>query len=392
VRRRGALDPLVPEAPAVPLVVRLGLLGAVVAGGVLALPSLAAPEPAAVRAVPPGPARVAPSDPLAVERLRQAAATGRYRSWRGSEVVSLAAAATGAAAATLVVDVQHEALAGTRSSVRGARGVQVYDADAGALSGASPLAAADALGDGPWSALVTAAYTVTTAGTDLVAGDTADLVELRWPAGPLAARLAVGRSTGMVVRRELFDGRGRVLRTSAFTELALGPAHDVVPPVAPDPPPGALDDQQLASLRAAGWPAPETLAPGLVLVEARRSGDPAGTTPAPAAAGEGVLQLTWSDGLRTVELFEQRGRLDVRALAGWTPQARADAVVLTHPGMPRRVTWAAGDRVSVLVTDAGDDVLDAALAALPRQRAPGGFPRRARQGLARVGSWLDPTG
>lgn len=385
----------------------VGLLAALFVGALLAVPALAPVEEAerttaADRVGPP-----APSDPAALALLRRAARNARARSWTGTQVVTL----RGARPATIQVEVEHSAMAGTRSLVPAAPGAlqEVYDADASAVPGSSPLATPAGLDAGRWESLLTANYSAGLAGSGAVAGEVTDAVELRRADGSAAARLEVGRASGLVLRRQLFDAAGALLHSSAFTSLALVPAGAVVQvtgsavgggqpaggPLTPgDSSDGTtaaagetpVDDDVLAALRAAGWTAPDELVPGLTLVGTRRDA----TAPA-AAAGEAALQLTYSDGLSTVSLFEQRGRLDRAGRAGWQWQQRAGGAVLVRPGLPERLAWADSGTVFTLVTDLGDDVVDAALASLPRQRAAPGLAHRFTLGLERVGSWVDPT-
>lgn len=376
----------------------VGLLAALTVSALLAVPSLAPVEeaertPGAGRADPP-----APSDPAALALLRRAARNARARSWTGTQVVTL----RGVRPATVVVEVEHSAMAGTRSRVPAAPGAvlqEVYDADATAVPGSSPLATPAGLDAGRWESLLTANYSAGLAGGGAVAGEVTDAVELRRADGSAAARLEVGRASGLVLRRQLLDASGDLLHSTAFTRLALVPAAAVeqigsgqlASGQVTDGPVAAraqtpVDDDAVAALRAAGWSVPDELVPGLALVDARRD-----TSAPTAAARDAVLHLTYSDGLSTVSLFEQRGRLDRAGRAGWQWEQRAGAAVLVRPGLPERLAWADSGTVFTLVADVGDDVVDAALATLPRQRAAPGLAHRFTLGLERVGSWLDPT-
>lgn len=381
----------------------VGLLAALTVGALLAVPALAPVEeaertPGAGRAGPP-----APSDPAALALLRRAARNARARSWTGTQVVTL----RGVRPATVEVEVEHSAMAGTRSRVPAAPGAvlqELYDADATAVPGSSPLATPAGLDAGRWESLLTANYTAVLAGGGAVAGEVTDAVELRRADGSAAARLEVGRASGLVLRRQLLDASGDLLHSTAFTRLAVVPAAAVeqigsgqlasgqlASGQVTDAPEAAraqtpVDDDAVAALRAAGWSVPDELVPGLALVDARR--DSCAPT---AAARDAVLHLTYSDGLSTVSLFEQRGRLDRAGRAGWQWEQRAGGAVLVRPGLPERLAWADSGTVFTLVADVGDDVVDAALAALPRQRAAPGLAHRFTLGLERVGSWVDPT-
>ena len=387
---------------------RTVLLLAVTAGALLAVTGLGRPEEAATDATgsgagsspgttPSSPGTSAPvpgvSDPDALALLRRAARTSRSRSWTGSQVVSTA----GSSAMTAQVEVRHRALLGSTLRVAatvgagGAGGAvqTVYEADDDDL-GSSPLAAPFAADDGAqWETLVASSYAVRRSGTDTVAGEPTDTVTLTRPDGSTAARLDVGRVSGLPLQRTLFDPEGRLVRQSVFTKVALvdpGAVADVAATAAATPdtdgsPVGVaetpVDEAGKARLVAGGFVLPAEVGGGLSLVDVQ-------------ATGSDGVHLTYSDGLLAVSLFEEHGRLDPDTLgAGWTTAERGGASVLVREG-GTRVSWADGGTVYTLVGDVGDDAVDRVVRGLPHRVPTGGLGHRFRRGLDRIGSWADP--
>jgi sigma-E factor negative regulatory protein RseB len=182
-----------------------------------------------------------------------------------------------------------------------------------------------------------------------------------------------------LLRRETFDRAGRLVRSSAFTSVTVGPqAPDVVPAGSST---DQLDPTAIAAMRRAGWHIPAALAGDLELYDARmRTHD-----------GDRVLHLSYSDGLMTLSLFVQRGRLGTTKLAGFTRQQVSGAPVWVRPTTPERVVWGGGGRVFTLLSDAPSETVRAAVVVLPHEKAPkSGLLARLGRGLARLGSWLNP--
>ena len=78
------------------------------------------------------------------------------------------------------------------------------------------------------------------------------------------------------------------------------------------------------------------------------------------------MQLVYSDGLTTVSVFEQRGRLTMVP-----PGSQWDATVGAHVrrGASGVATWQSGDIVFTVVTDGSAGVLADAVASLPHDGA-----------------------
>lgn len=196
-------------------------------------------------------------------------------------------------------------------------------------------------------------------------------------------RLFVDEATGLVVRRETFAGDGTPRRVVAFTELEIADLSLAPPDAASDQDHGegrALSPEGLDILAAVGWAVPDEL-PGRFRL---RSG-----TALPGGAGSS-LHLVYTDGLYTLSVYEQFGRLDMDAVAGATRLDQGDRSLWAWPGSePERLVWPAQDLTFTAVSDAPMDVVTGAVAGLPGEDASS-FGGRLVRGLRRVGGWLWP--
>jgi hypothetical protein len=323
-------------------------------------------------------------DVAAVDLLRRAATVGSRVSFTGTQYVAVRTPPETTVGA--VVDVRHVAGGDTTVRISGA-GPHELPADPrdSWLAAGSPV---DLLADG---------YEVMLAGSEQVAGRPAEVVEARRPDGTVAARVWLDTATALPMRRETYDADGGVLRASAFVEVRITsvgptdrrPAADMVPSprsTAPAPRKSAydLDHADLTRLRAAGFTCPDKLGDDLVLYEAREV----------VAGDAAAVQMSYTDGLVTVSVFEQQGRLDVGRLEGFVARRVGDGTVYSRPGPPVQLTWTTGDSVVTVVADDATTTVPAVLAALP-PRDPAPAPdadllTRVRRGAERVGAWLNP--
>ena len=212
--------------------------------------------------------------------------------------------------------------------------------------------------------------------------------------GELVERLWIDDASGLLLRRETYDGEDNLLRMVAYLKLDLNPNGRS----ADDDPVSAtrgqrpsqkrqeqnvaeVDEVGVAALREAGWVVPEDL-PGAYATE--------GTFVVSTSQSQ-PLQTVYSDGLYTVSLFEQRGSLDPAAL----PEGAEVTDVYgfpayTWPGaVPARVVWEANGTTWSLVGDAPPDQMRAMVAALPQPK-PDGVADRMQRGLGRLWSWVSP--
>jgi sigma-E factor negative regulatory protein RseB len=189
----------------------------------------------------------------------------------------------------------------------------------------------------------------------------------------------VDSATALLLRRETFDDAGRLIRSSAFAMVSVGDLGVERAPAALTY--DGLDPQAVADLRDDGWDVPESLAEGLDLYDARvRTHD-----------GKPVLHLSYSDGLSTLSLFAQRGRLGATRLAGFTRQKVGEGAVWVRSSSPERVVWGGGGRVYTLLSDAPAKTVRAAVTVLPHEKAPrSGLLARLGRGLSRLASWINP--
>lgn len=234
--------------------------------------------------------------------------------------------------------------------------------------------------------LLTRNYRPRFAGSGKVAGRPTRIVELRTANGRLAAKFWLDNVTCLPLRRVVYDDAGRELRRSEFQSvrvddatggmlLAPGSGDDLAPDGAP------LTPADVRKLGDDGWSTPSALPQGLDLVDSRLAGQDKGQ----------ILHLTYSDGLSTLSVFEQQGRLDTGKLHGWRRERRGGTQVWSWPGAPLSVTWSAHGRVFSVVTDDADR-LDDVVAQLPHGTSHPGVLSRMRSGAGRLLSWVNPFG
>ncbi|GAC1441703.1 MAG: hypothetical protein NVSMB55_10170 [Mycobacteriales bacterium] len=353
---------------------RLRLLLVLAGAGTLlaGLPASAAGPPAALH-----PAAVRPhADPApgsatgqthALTLLSAASTAARIRSYSGTQYVSTWHEDS---ASSSVADIRHAAAGGSVVAVRPTAGPE---ADA-AVTPTPDL-------DPRLLSLLAKHYILGAASDTTCAGRAAHVVEVRRPGGNVAGRFWVDTSTALLLRRETFDSAGRLVRSSAFSSLTVGPTSTETSTASPAAPAAALDSSTVDSLRRDGWQIPAMLAGDLELYDARMR----------TLEGKPVLHLSYSDGLSTLSLFAQRGSLGAGRMAGFRKQKLGHDAVWVRSSSPERVVWAGGGRVFTLLSDAPPDAVRAAVTGLPHEKAHHtGLLARLIRGLARVGSWLNP--
>ena len=310
-------------------------------------------------------------DPRARTLLDRAAAAPASTPYHGVQFVS---AWTTRGTTSEVVDIDHDPARGTTVRSDGttrapARSVTLLAAGAPSIAGGGVVG------------LLVQHYSLSVVGSDVVAGRPVDVIAARRPGAPSsahdAARFWLDRSSGLVLRREVYDGRGRTTRASAFVQVTVGEAA-VASGAADTAWTATLDRTSIARLRRHGWHCPATLPGPLTLVDARRGGK------------QDIVHLSYSDGLANVSVFEQRGRLDVSGLADHQRRATDGHAVWVRGQVPRRVVWSSGATVYTVVADAPERTVDAVVAALPHRPPDDGALGRLGRGLDRVASWFNP--
>ena len=339
------------------LLLLLGCFGALVSGG----PVLAcvAPDPAEPAT---SPARSA----TALGLLERAATVTRSMPWHGTQNVL---STHGDMPSFDILDVQHHPGAG--STVVG-------------LADSWRTVAPDLIDDALF-ALLARHYDLTVVGARLCGGRPTTLVEARRPGqtGPsaVAGRFWIDSATHMVWRRDVLDDDGAVVVSSSFSALGFMKGKHPVEPTASTPATSThLDDHQVQQLIDKGWPIVDHLPSGLELFDALLHPD-------------GVVQLSYSDGLSTLSLFVQQGSLP--AGTGGPQREVGGEMVHVASNAPEQLVWAGGGRTWTLVSDASEATIDQAVLVLPHADPPSpheGMGRRVWRGMSRVGAWLNPFG
>ncbi len=221
-----------------------------------------------------------------------------------------------------------------------------------------------------------------------------DVVELRTgPAIALAIRardsdhdcerLYVDRRTGLVVRRETFEADGSVVRLVAFTDLNVSQLSVTAPTGADEQSTGAVEELTLPGLRALddiGWAVPSSLAGGYTLRAGYAMPEANGTS----------LHLVYSDGLYTLSVYEQVGKVDRTALRGATAVSAGGVYAYRWPGSePERLVWTGQDRTFTAISDAPYGQVLTAMGGLPSDPPPS-LVGRLWRGTTRVADWLWP--
>lgn len=223
-------------------------------------------------------------------------------------------------------------------------------------------------------------YAVRVEGHRLLAtGRTVVVAVVARDTGVCRERLYVHERTGLVVRRDTFAVDGAPARVVAFTQLDVTdqfPSSAALAATAG----GAAATPDRDRLERAGWVVPPRLPAGYRLASGYVPRDSAGRS----------VHLVYSDGLYTVSLYEQVGRVDATALAGAVASVHDGHHVLRWPGSePERMVWTGDDMTFTVVSDAPHDELMEVIGALPNDPPPSTAERIGR-GLARLARWVWP--
>ncbi|MEX2503698.1 MAG: hypothetical protein WD378_02540 [Egicoccus sp.] len=209
------------------------------------------------------------------------------------------------------------------------------------------------------------------------------VLELREHDGDRAREvLYLDLETDLIVRRETYDTEGEPMRVVAYSDLEVVDARVVAPdPEGLEVEAFSLSSADIAEIESRGFVAPATLPGGYVLQSGFER--PEASVP--------TMHLVYSDGLYTLSVFEQQGRMSTAALEGATElTAPGGGAVWRLPGSePRRVIWRGDERTFTAITDAPVDELLTVVTGLPNDPAPSMLGRLTR-GISRVGRWLWP--
>lgn len=196
-------------------------------------------------------------------------------------------------------------------------------------------------------------------------------------------RLYVDDATGLVVRRDTFAGDGEPVRVVAFTELKVTELSIDAPEGVDSTSRGELTEVGSEGLRVldrTGWSVPEELPAGFAVETGYALPETNGSS----------LHLVYTDGLYTLSIYQQNGRVDTDALNDAVPHVYEGMHVYRWPGSePERMVWTGGGRTFTAISDAPLDQVLAAVSGMPHD-APRGLPARFTRGAARVASWVWP--
>lgn len=335
------------------------------------------------------------SDPRAMRMLRDSADAARRTPYSGVRFVT---SWNPQGSTTSQVTVAHTPGEGTMvrsTEARGARGrvpsaaFQPDGSDSsGGLTGFTPAM----LG------LLTRNYSVVPAADETICGRAAHVVEARRSDGTAAGRFWIDRQTGLMLHRELLDAAERTVSATGFREVRVAPplnpqlagsgSRQDAAVVAPRPGAGVqepwgerLGDDDLRTLRDDGWSAPQKLPGGLRLQEARRPSDP---------DDDGVVHLSYTDGLAVISVFVQRGSIDERRFTRWRRTLVRGRTVFRYEALERWSVWSSDGFVYSVLADSSRSDADTVVNALPHGN--GGFWGRMDRGFARLRSWMNPFG
>jgi sigma-E factor negative regulatory protein RseB len=220
-------------------------------------------------------------------------------------------------------------------------------------------------------------YIAVFTGTGSAVGRSALIVELHRGDGSLAARFWLDSKTRVPLRRDVFDTSAQLVSEDAFVQVQFGSLASVplaASPVASQWSRVAAPAKLLVQLDGSGWQLPGALPGGLSLYAAAQS---------QMGAGQ-VVDLGYSDGLSVISLFVQRGTL--AKMAGWQPVSLNGHVVYVAE---HSITWAGHGFVYTVIADAPPQTVEAVVAALPQNSAPG-FLSRIGRGLDRMAAIVNP--
>lgn len=227
-------------------------------------------------------------------------------------------------------------------------------------------------------------YTVTLgAAVELDTGPATPIALHERDGAVLRETLYADGATGLIVRRETYGLDGLPRRTVAYTRLEAVEQ----PPTMPQASGRQVRHHRVTAadagaLRADGFVVPASLPRGYELTTAI-------TIP---EAHVPTLHLIYGDGLYTMSVFQQRGRMKAAATDGATGIRTVDggAVWRWAGSEPRRVVWNGDGATFTALTDMPTDELLATLTGLPTD-PPRSTLSRLDRGLRKLLPWMSPS-
>jgi sigma-E factor negative regulatory protein RseB len=317
------------------------------------------------------------SSSLAVSLMQQAAQAAVLMSYQGEEEVSRTD--TGGDTTVMDSDVWHVSGGQTLT--------QTLVQGAGVSS--QPYVSADSDGQSPEGVLgVTATlvklletnYVVSYAGVSPVDDRPAQIVEAWRADGSLAARFWLDSATKLPLERQVYDDSAVLISQGTFIDVQIGSQARPAEFAATTSWASQLAPAALRALNGHGWVVPSKMPGGLTLFAGGETSTPSGL----------VLDLSYSDGLFVVSVFEQRGKLATK-LGGWQAIKLNGQVIYAAEPDQRSLTWSGHGMVYTMLADAPAQTVAAAVGALPHDKPPG-FWKRISRGFARLAHMANPFG
>ncbi len=240
---------------------------------------------------------------------------------------------------------------------------------------------ASGLGGQPVDLLIDS-YDVAVVGHDNLAGRQATVISASRD-GDVTANFWIDDASGMLLRRELYDG-GALVRSSDLTSLQTTRKGFIphLPPEFEAPSATPVSTEFAATLTDKGWACPQTLPSDFHLTLLHR-----------LDGKRDVMHAAYSDGLSTVSVFEEHGQLDDAALPGFDRITSDGGSIWVKEGLPTMAVWQSGSTIYTVLTDAPPSTTADLVAALPHTAPPeSSSVSRLGRGLSRVGSFLHLAG
>jgi hypothetical protein len=267
------------------------------------------------------------------------------------------------------VDVDARAHQGTQVRVNSERGQQL-------LRGFTPALISSRVVDEELLDLLERNYHLSGTSGANVAGRSASVVTATGERSTSpAARWWIDDTTGIVLWQETYDRNGSVNLSFGFTAVSVNPEESILehlpPKLAVPRTSTSLTLSSAGELKASGWSCGRKLA-GLSLVRIRSD----------RANNPDIVHLVYSDGLKTVSVFQQRGELSAAPKGSQWDSALGAHV---RRGASNVATWQSAEMVFTVVTDGSTILLAEAVESLPHVRAvPQTTLDRIEAGWARI--------
>ena len=196
-------------------------------------------------------------------------------------------------------------------------------------------------------------YHLSVADGPSVAGRATEMVEVRAAADAAPVeRLYLDRASGLLLRRELLDARGRAYRSMRFVSLSQAAGIPVSAPTR-----SAVEEPGEAGHLDAPFRSPRTLGAGYRLVGSYKK-------------SAQLIHLFYSDGLHGLSVFEQRGQLSASAMPSGDRRMELDGRTVRTWSTPagETVVWESDGVVYTVVSDGTRADVAAAVGDLPHSQ------------------------